>query len=912
MTPEVWQRIEEAFHKAVELPAAERQAFIAGLEPELRDEVASLLDSSEQATVVLRKTVETGAAQVATHTAASMIGEHLGPYRLTALLGEGGMGSVYRAVRDDEEYKREVAIKVLRHGFGSAHAIARFRDERQILAALDHPSIVRLLDGGSTERGTPYLVLEYVEGVPITRYAREHTLGVRERLELLLPVCAAVQYAHQQLVVHRDIKPSNVIVGDQGPKLLDFGIAKLLDPGADADREAKTRTGMALLTPEYASPEQARGELVSTATDVYSLGAVLYELLADKPPHEATQSPLAALREICEVEPPRPSTVCPPERRAAIAGDLDTIVAKALSKEPAQRYATVAQLADDVRRHLDGQPIAARPASVGYRTKKFLLRNRGSVAVAGLVTCALVASTVWSMRQARRADREAARAEHRFAEGRKLATTVVYEVEAKIHSLKGATAAREQIVHSALDYLDGLAADASDEPGLSRELAFAYMKLGDVQGDSLDISMGRTREALVSFGKAQAILDRMTSEHDAPETMRARATCLLGTGLIHHGLGDTEARGILRRGLTLADQLPADHPVDPELLLRSFNAIGFLEEDQQAMKADITRGTELAARWLATQPTSLDARYWVGVFDENNSELASNSADPQGAVALHRKAAAIFEALAKEQPDSSRVTRDLAVARVNLAGDLGGTGGATIWQPSTGDFDAALTAMRDAVPVFEELAALDPQDFRVRVDVGGVTATAAAMLAERDLTAAMPLFDKALGLFTALPPAWREEYYTRQMEWYVHCAMSAPLAKVGNREDAASHARLGLELATRVGNDERGAPTLDMCSYMVADADHLLGDDAAAGALLDSAIEHLSKQLAKPAPPVVALIGEVACLQRLAVVRPGDACALARKAADAWRSWQPRTPYLDVHQAELDRAIAPACATASK
>jgi hypothetical protein len=907
MTPEVWQQIEEAFHEAADLPAAEQRAFIDALPTELRDEVASLLDSSEQATLVLRRTVEEGAAEVATYTASAMLGERLGPYRVTELLGEGGMGSVYRAVRDDEEYTRVVAVKVLRHGLGSANAIARFRDERQILAALDHPGIVRLLDGGSTGGGAPYLVLEYVEGVPITRYAREKQLGVRERLELLLPVCAAVQYAHGRLVVHRDIKPSNVIVGDQGPKLLDFGIAKLLDPGAVADREAETRTGMALLTPEYASPEQARGEQVSTATDVYSLGAVLYELLADKPAHQPTPSPLAALREICEVEPPRPSTVCPPDRRTAIEGDLDTIVAKALAKEPAQRYATVAQLADDLRRHLDGQPITARPASLGYRTRKFLRRNRGSVAVAGLVSCALIASTVWSLREARRADREAERAEHRFAEGRKLATMVVYEIEAKIHSLKGATAAREQIVRGALDYLDGLAADASDEPALSRELAFAYMKLGHVQGDSLDTSLGKTREALASFEKAQAILDRMTEEHDAPETMRARASCQLGIGLVHHALGNAKARDLIRTGIELADALPADHPVDNELLLRSLNAIAFVEDNRDATNADIARGSEVAARWLAREPASADARYWTGVFDEATADIATNAADPQRAAELLRKSAVLFADLAKEQPDNARYIRDLGVAKVDLAGNLGGTGGAVIWQPNIGDADGALVAMRESLPIFEELAARDAQEIRVQVDVAGVASTIAALETERDLMTGMPLFDKAAAMFAALPAAWHDEYYTRQMEWYLHCAISAPLAKAGRREEAASHARTGLDLATRAGNDERGAPTLDMCSYMVAEADHILGDDAAAGALLDKAIEHLATQLAQPTPSAVAAIGEIACLQRLAVVRPGDACALAHRAADTWRAWKVRTPYIEARQAELDRAVAPAC-----
>lgn len=391
------------FDLAVELPAAERDEVIArecGDDAELRGEVSSLLAGNGDG---LEDMVGKAVVAFTTSVTASNIGKRLGPYRLVELIGEGGMGAVYRAVRDDTEYKSQVAVKILPHGLASSHAIARFRDERQILAALDHPAIVRLLDGGSTDDGLPYLVMEHVSGTPLGEHARG--LSVRARVELVVRIAAGLQYAHQQLVVHRDVKPSNILVDASGaPKLLDFGIATLLDRSV-LELEASTRTGMALLTPEYASPEQARGEPVGVATDVYSLGAVLYELLAGEPPQRASRDSLETLRMICEVDPKKPSTVSPPEIRRELAGDLDNIVLKALQKQPARRYASVAKLGEDLERYLFGMPVLARDAGFAYRARKFITRHRGKVALAALVAIALSTATVVSVRAASRAER---------------------------------------------------------------------------------------------------------------------------------------------------------------------------------------------------------------------------------------------------------------------------------------------------------------------------------------------------------------------------------------------------------------------------------------------------------------------------------------------------------------------------
>jgi eukaryotic-like serine/threonine-protein kinase len=323
MSAQRWQLIEALFERAIELPDAERDAFLADRcaeDPALGREVRELIATAQAPGRSLRAAVVAEAQALAGAGDAPQVGRRIGPFRLLELIGEGGMGAVYLARRDDAQFHHRVAIKILPHALGSPQAIARFRDERQILAALEHPNIVRLLDGGNTEDGLPYLVMEHIVGATITRYAQDHQLSVRARLALARRVCAGLQYAHQNLVVHRDIKPSNILVDADGtPKILDFGIAKMLAPDAGFEREARTRTGAAMFTPEYASPEQARGDAVSTATDVYSLGAVVYELVTGQPPHRTTGSALDSLRLICEVDPPRPSAAAPRPRRSTRA-----------------------------------------------------------------------------------------------------------------------------------------------------------------------------------------------------------------------------------------------------------------------------------------------------------------------------------------------------------------------------------------------------------------------------------------------------------------------------------------------------------------------------------------------------------------------------------------------------------------
>jgi tetratricopeptide (TPR) repeat protein len=394
MTGPRWTLVEDLFVRALDEPAAGRAEFVhreSGRDTELAKEVLSLLDNVREGATPLHEVVGAAITRLAESWTART-GVRIGAYRLEEKLGEGGMGIVYAASRDDAQFRQSVAIKILRHGLGSPSAIARFRDERQILATLEHPNIVRLLDGGSTDDDLPYIIMERVRGVSITTYAASRALPVAARLRLFTDVCAAVHYAHERGVVHRDLKPSNILVDDAGTaKLLDFSIARPID--GEIAREAHTRPGALLFTPEYASPEQARGESVGIASDVYSLGAVLYELLAGRPPYEGT--PVDLLRKIGRESPPPPSVVAI-DRRAEIGRDLDAIVAQTLDEDPARRYASAAALGDDLQRYLAGTAVAARGPAVWYRARKALRRRRAPLlAVSVAVAASAVGMGAW-------------------------------------------------------------------------------------------------------------------------------------------------------------------------------------------------------------------------------------------------------------------------------------------------------------------------------------------------------------------------------------------------------------------------------------------------------------------------------------------------------------------------------------
>ncbi|HQU86383.1 MAG TPA: serine/threonine-protein kinase [Pyrinomonadaceae bacterium] len=498
MKAEIWQKIHEIFNDAAELPFAERDEFLSESceTAEIRNEVLKLLVAEDAANNFL----EEPAIDFETPKTYKKIGR----YKIISELGKGGMGSVFLAEREDLPQK--VAVKIIKRGLDSEDILRRFHHEREILAALEHPNIARLIDGGTTDDGLPFYVMEYVEGIPIDEYCTN--LDLNDKLQLFRQVCKAVSFAHARLIVHRDLKPSNIIVDQEGTaKLLDFGIAKLLSE--DNFGQKGTATSLGMMTPNYASPEQFRGENVTTATDIYSLGVILYEMLTGILPYDLKDKTLDKVFEILnETATTKPSENPKSEIQnpKSLKGDLDNIVLKSLKKEPERRYQSVKDFSEDIRRHLVGLPVAARPDTFRYRASKFVQRNKISVAAAVVVFISLIAGISVATWQAVVAKRQKALAEKRFADVRELANKVVFRYHDEIAKFPGATALREELVNDAVRYLDSLNAEQIEDNQLKLELAKAYEKIGDVQGRPYAANLGKSEDALKSYQKAVEIL----------------------------------------------------------------------------------------------------------------------------------------------------------------------------------------------------------------------------------------------------------------------------------------------------------------------------------------------------------------------------------------------------------------------
>ena len=544
----------------------------------------------------------------------------IGAYRLLRKLGHGGMGTVYLAARADDQYQKRVAIKVIR-GLDSAEIVRHFRRERQILAGLEHPHIARLLDGGTTDDGLPYFAMEHIDGQPIDRFCDERKLSVRERLVLFQGVCGAVQHAHRNLVVHRDIKPGNILVTAEGvPKLMDFGIAKLLNP--EVAGESRTATGLAM-TPEYASPEQARGGAVTTATDVYSLGVVLYELLTGRRPYRLkSRETLVVLKAICEDEPERPSTAVgrteertlpdgttetttadsvsrtregTPERlKRRLRGDLDNIVLMALRKEPQRRYGSVEALSEDVRRYLEGRPVTARKATTWYRASKFVRRNAVGVAAAALLFALAVSFAVAMAVQSRRIARERDKAE-------RLSSFMVdlFKVSDPSEARGNTITAREVLDKGAERISRELKDDPETKATLMASMGNVYVSLGlygpatPLLEEALRIRrqiLGREHAEVARSMSDLAGLLRRKGEHDRAESLSREALAiqrkLLGDehldvanslgrlGAIRLSRGDyAGADPLLREALAIQRKLLGDEHRD---VARTLNDLGIV------------------------------------------------------------------------------------------------------------------------------------------------------------------------------------------------------------------------------------------------------------------------------------------------------------------------------------------------
>ena len=645
-----------------------------------------------------------------------------GRYRLRRRLGYGGMAVVWLGF--DERLQRPIAVKILSDTFaGDGVYLQRFRREARVAAGLQHPNLVPIYDFGAGSR--PYLVMEYVEGTAIDDYCQAHACGVQEKLRLFLLLCDAVQYAHRNLVIHRDIKPANVLITTDGiPKLLDFGIAKLIS------HDTTDATVTRIMTPDYASPEQLRGENVTTASDVYSLGVLLYRLLTNAKPFTGERRP--------DAEATRPSMYV-----HALRGDLENILLMALQVDAARRYGSVEQFAADIRRHLGGHPVAARPSTLAYRASKFVRRNRVAVVAAVAMLAVLAVAFAATLQQKRIA-------EHRFAQVRALAGSFVFEIHDAIAPLPGSTPARELLVRRALVYLDGLATDAADDADLQTELARAYLKIGDVQGLPYQANLGDTSGALVSYRKALKIVMQIDAPllaadaHDRIGFVEQRALSWRDAMEHHqaalalrraHGGGAHERLALARTWVAVGDCRYVGerwiHPrwrgtqpyADYENALRVLASVPpngthrgeLLEQLARAhqrlggylTKIDVPRALvhhDAALHALeersAMEPTSAVARR--NATDQLVMKATAQVAlgDTEGAVEGTRRAARIFRELADADPTNTEAQHDLAFAYETEASA----------HNHAKRFPEAERAYRSALAIRQRLAERDPAD----------------------------------------------------------------------------------------------------------------------------------------------------------------------------------------------------------
>jgi serine/threonine protein kinase/tetratricopeptide (TPR) repeat protein len=787
MNSEKWQKVKVIFNQAVEMPTLERNEFIAKEcedDEEMRLELEKMLAFAEEDEE--HDTLEDNAFSYIT-TENTSLPEKIGNYKIIKEIGRGGMGAVYEARRETDNFKQKVALKVIKRGMDTDAILSRFRHEQQILSSLEHPFISRFLDGGMTEEGLPFYAMEYVEGTDIDVYCRENNLSIEERLKLFRQVCSAVQYAHQNFIAHRDLKPNNILVTKDGtPKLLDFGIAKVLSDAADDKTGTATQLGM--MTPAYASPEQVRGEKVGVQSDIYSLGVILYELLTGRKPYYFKVNRVEeAIRVICESEPLRPSATqgnkngetlkenapkFQTPNRKSLRGDLDNIILKALKKEPMRRYASVEQFSEDIRRHLEGLPVTARPDTLGYRVSKFIQRNRATAIAASIIFLALVGGILATTYQARIAQIERARAEKRFEQVRKLANNVVFKYHDAISTLPGSTAAREMLVKDAVEYLDNLTQDAGDNAQLQHELANAYLQVGRLQGSSYFANLGESDESLKSYSKSIEIFEQLLQKEPKNiEYLRNYEVALDQKVLLLNRLNNwREAEETANKLLEINQRLIDLEPDNPAFKInrtRAFNSMGDAVNFAGGHLASAEwyrRSLESAEKLIAENPTDEQARrnvvvplQRIGTKNEYQAEILKELKEsPEQIKALyieaekvHRRSYELALQLQRDFPNNQIYERYLSAIKINLGTALARIGkgeeGIPLIMSSLDEFrktvktdaenseakrdvaeclqylafardamnqpDAAIEANRESLKILEEITIKDPTNF---------------------------------------------------------------------------------------------------------------------------------------------------------------------------------------------------------
>ncbi len=733
MSPET----ERIFSEVADLSPEAREQYYERLQVDerTRRQVESLLAHDLGATEAMDGVI----AELAQVALSQMVSRRCGPYELLDPIGEGGMGAVYRARRRDGEVEQEVAIKLLRHRITNANMEERFLQERQILANLSHPNIARMLDAGRTAEGQPYLVMEFVQGVAIDAYCRGASL--RERIRLFLPVCEAVAHAHRNLVVHRDLKPANILVTPDGhPKLLDFGIAKIIAPDVSV-----TRLEERALTPEYGSPEQASHAPTTTATDVYSLGALLYKLLTGASPHRfESRTPEEVTEVICRREPPPASSFEP-----ACRGDLDAILKKALRKEPEERYATVEQLAEDLRNYLCWKPVRVRGDEWLYRLRRFVRRHWVTVSAAVLAFAGLTGGLLL-------AHRERMIAEHRFRQVRDLATRL-FEIDRKVRPLPGATEARQAIVATSLEYLDRLSREAGNDSGLKLELAAAYTDTASILGRRGLPNLGRYEDARVALEKADSLLRQVLARNP-----RDRAAL---RGLVNNGM---ELADILqrvksgeeaqRRAFAVARDadrlLSGSEPNSEELSLavHAYSRISsILLNETRVADAHVfmDKAVALQRRLVELVKTPSTTFALAGTLRMYGTQLRYEG-DLERAIQNLEEARRIVE----QFPADAHTLIERSTVLYYLGVTLGEVEGLSL-----GHSEAGVKALTESLAICRRLVAADPKDMNARIDLAQAATKAGRILAVRDPARALALFDEGIAVLSAAPAVEKSRDY---------------------------------------------------------------------------------------------------------------------------------------------------------
>jgi tetratricopeptide (TPR) repeat protein/tRNA A-37 threonylcarbamoyl transferase component Bud32 len=714
---EDWQRVQTVFAAALERGPADRAPWLdeaCANEPFVREEVDALLESHDRAGQFLALDGAPASPAIASD---ALAGVRAGPFALVRELGRGGMSVVYLAERVDGGFTQAVAVKILDAPLRIDEVRERFLAERQILARFAHPNIVSFLDAGVTADGRPYLVMERVDGQPLTRYCATRRLELPGRLALLGQLCRALQYAHQHGVVHRDLKPANVLVTPDGVvKVLDFGIAKLLDDSIVSSGGDATVAGAArALTPSYASPEQLRGDTVTTATDIYTIGVVMYELLSGRRPYDAGERTLSEIVTlVANTTPARPSAAgddaARPYPARALRGDLDAIVRKAMAPAPADRYASAQQIADDLVRHAAGEPIEARRVSITYVLTRLARRHRAAVVASTVSLAALVVAlgvSVWQTRAAR-LDRD--RAERRFNDARELARTLIFKVHDAVQPLPGSTPVRQMIVAEALTYLERLSRDPAGDDGLRLELARGYHRVADVQGKPSSANLGDRAGSEASYRKALALLRPIAKGPVAREAALELGRIDLALATLR-GINtyDEAATGAISEALAVGTRLLAADGDDEEAerLVASAQFQRALAAPHDGALAEWTKTGALFDALLAKKPDDLDRQRNVALVEKyigshHEDEQAYGNALPHFARALEIDR----ERLAR-QP-SRAVNFDVAVDLSNVA----------MAENYTGRSAEAIDHLSQCLAIREELSTTDPKDVLARERLG--------------------------------------------------------------------------------------------------------------------------------------------------------------------------------------------------